>query len=61
MDRDEFLAAYAARSGQSAEKLLESRDIYPCACGDPMCAGWAALPKNAEPMDVFFATGIMPV
>jgi hypothetical protein len=41
MTRDEFAAAYAARSGTTVEWLKEhGREPRPCACGEDGCVGW---------------------
>lgn len=39
--RDEFEAAYAARSNVTVERLHAwGRYAEPCNCDDPMCEGW---------------------
>lgn len=46
MTEDEWVTAYAARSGVDPVRLLERRAARgqrpgPCDCGDPICEGWA--------------------
>ncbi len=41
MTKDEFEAAYAARSGVTVQRLYEmGRYGAPCNCGDESCEGW---------------------
>ena len=44
--KDEFIAAYAARSGVTVEWLLQRRHVVPCDCGDSACMGWALVPLD---------------
>lgn len=40
--REEFEAAYAARSGITVTGLHDlGREAVPCGCGSDMCQGWA--------------------
>jgi hypothetical protein len=49
MTGDEFEAAYAAESGISVGRLRElGRVVVPCACGDPLCRGWASIPRDCS-------------
>lgn len=42
MTREEFEAAYAARSGVTVAELHSlGRHAVPCDCGSDMCEGWA--------------------
>lgn len=44
MTADEFVAAYAARSNVSVERLKElGYKAYPCDCDYPGCEGWKLL------------------
>jgi hypothetical protein len=45
--KDDFIRAYAARSGLTPEQLLAlGRDAFPCDCGDAICEGWQM--RNAQ-------------
>lgn len=41
MTKEEFIAAYCARSGVAWAELSPYRVALPCACGELMCEGWA--------------------
>ncbi len=44
---EEFLVAYAARSGVPPLQLLErGRVVSTCACSEPDCEGWQLMPPD---------------
>lgn len=47
MTKEEFVNAYAKRSGITVEDLRRlGRDAFPCQCRDPICEGWQM--RNAK-------------
>jgi len=46
--REEFIAAYAARSGVSVGWLAQHRHAVPCPCDEKECQGWAMVPLDFE-------------
>lgn len=44
--REEFEAAYAARSGITVEQLRLHRHVVHCDCGKDGCEGWAMVPLD---------------
>lgn len=46
MSRDEFMIAYARRSGVSVDWLRERRHAVRCDCGEDGCEGWAMVPLD---------------
>lgn len=57
MTREEFIKAYAERSGLSAKYASigimdigdQTQVALPCACGDEMCEGWAMVGASGVP------------
>lgn len=47
MTREEFIAAYAARSNRTVESLSWLVAL-PCACDSEMCKGWAMVENTPE-------------
>lgn len=46
-DARRFAEAYAERSGMTTAYLaLSGRVVVRCHCGDPMCEGWAMVPRD---------------
>lgn len=46
ISREDFIAAYCARSGISPELLMQHEVVLPCRCGEPICEGWAVIPND---------------
>lgn len=41
LTKEQFVAAYAQRSGMTVERLRElNQEVRPCDCGDEQCQGW---------------------
>ena len=41
LSAEEFVAAYAERSGVTVDWLRQhGQEVRPCDCGDEMCEGW---------------------
>lgn len=47
MTKDEFIAAYCARSGVHWDDIKEHREAVPCDCGEDICQGWQMVPRDA--------------
>lgn len=48
MTKEEFMTRYASRSGLAVEECFGpgAQVSLPCACGDSLCEGWAAVSDN---------------
>jgi hypothetical protein len=47
--KEAFIRRYCERSGITWEFLSKRRVVVPCDCGDPICEGWAMVPRDDDP------------
>lgn len=46
ISKEQFTQEYAERSGVTVSMLLDRSVVVRCRCDDPMCEGWAMVPKS---------------